>query len=133
MTDPVTPLLTPVPPPIDPVGAGVPAAVAVQPIVFAELERAPTPSPTPAIDPAAAAANPLHGVRAAVRVCVGEAELTVGELMGAREHQVLRLDRRVDEPVDIVLHDQVIARGHLVAVGDQFGIRITELARLLAP
>src|SRR5262245_31274702 len=77
---------------------------------------------------AGAMPNPLHHVKARLKVCVGEVELTIGELLSAREHQVFVLDRSVDEPVDLVLEGSVVARGQLVAVDDQFALRITELA-----
>ena len=77
--------------------------------------------------------NPLHQVKTRLTVCVGAVELTVGELVGAREHQVLRLDRMVDQPVDVLLEGQVVARGTLVAVDDHFGVRITELPVPLKP
>jgi flagellar motor switch protein FliN/FliY len=64
---------------------------------------------------------------------VGTVEMTVGELLGAKEHQVLRLDAAVDQPVDVLLEGQVVARGVLVAVDDRFGVRITELPRPLTP
>lgn len=72
-------------------------------------------------------ANPLHGIRARLQVCVGEAELSVGELLAAKEHQVLVLDRAVDRPVDMLLEGKVVARGQLVAVNGCFAVRITEL------
>jgi flagellar motor switch protein FliN/FliY len=72
-------------------------------------------------------ANPLHSIRARLRVCVGEVELSVGELLAAREHQVLVLDRAVDHPVDMLLDGKVVARGQLVAIEGCFGVRITEL------
>lgn len=71
--------------------------------------------------------NPLHAVRTRLQVCVGDIELTVGELMAAREHQVLLLNRAVDEPIELLLEGKVVARGQLVAVDGHFGIRITEL------
>ncbi len=71
--------------------------------------------------------NPLHAVRARLQVCVGSAELSVGELLAAREHQVLVLDRAVDQPVDLLLEGKVVARGQLVAVDGCFAVRITEL------
>jgi flagellar motor switch protein FliN/FliY len=80
---------------------------------------------------AANAVNPLHQIKARLTVSVGGAELSVGELLEAREQQVLRLDRTLDQPVDILLEGQVIARGLLVAVDDHFGVRITELPRPL--
>jgi len=53
--------------------------------------------------------------------------MTVGELLAARENEVLLLDRAVDQPIDLVLEGNVVARGHLVAVDGSFAVRITEL------
>ena len=82
---------------------------------------------------AAAPGNPLHGIRTRLTVVLGSIDVSVGELLGAREQQVLRLDRTLEQPVDVMLEGQVVARGVLVAVGDDFGVRITELPRPLAP
>jgi flagellar motor switch protein FliN/FliY len=51
----------------------------------------------------------------------------VGDLLAAKEHQVLVLDRKVDQPVDLLLEGKVIARGQLVAVDGCFAVRISEL------
>lgn len=72
-------------------------------------------------------ANPLHSIRARLQVCVGHAELSVGELIAAKEHQVLLLDRALDQPIDMLLEGKVVARGQLVAVDGCFALRITEL------
>ncbi|MBC5785107.1 FliM/FliN family flagellar motor switch protein [Ramlibacter sp. USB13] len=72
-------------------------------------------------------AHPLHGVRVKLQVCVGTSEMTLGELLSAREHEVLVLDRAVEQPVDLLLEGKVVARGELVAVDGVFGVRITEL------
>jgi len=72
-------------------------------------------------------ANPLHSIRARLEVRVGEAELSVAELLAAREHQVLVLDRALEHPVDMLLEGKVVARGQLVAVNGCFAVRITEL------
>jgi len=71
--------------------------------------------------------NPLLAVRARLEVSVGQIELTIGELLAAKENQVLVLQRSVDEPVDLLLEGKVVARGQLVAVDGRFGVRITEL------
>jgi flagellar motor switch protein FliN/FliY len=71
--------------------------------------------------------NPLHAVKVQLQVCVGEAALTIGSLLGARENEVLALDRAIDQPVDLLLEGRVVARGQLVAVDGCFGVRITEL------
>ena len=71
--------------------------------------------------------NPLHQVKARLSVCVGEVVLTVGELVNAKQGQVLELDRTMEQPVDLLLEGRVIARGQLVAVDDHFAVRVTEL------
>lgn len=73
------------------------------------------------------AVNPLHNIRTRLQVCVGHVELTVGQLMSAKEHEVYVLDRLVDQPVDILLEGKVVARGQLVAVDDQFAVRLSEI------
>lgn len=82
---------------------------------------------------AVTAANPLHAVRVRLHVSVGEAELSIGELLAAKEHQVLVLNRAVEEPVDLLLEGKVVARGQLVAIDGCFGVRVTELPVPLKP
>lgn len=72
-------------------------------------------------------AHPLHAVKVRLQVCVGEAEMSIGELLGARESEVLVLQRGVDQPVDLLLEGKAVARGQLVAVDGCFAVRITEL------
>jgi flagellar motor switch protein FliN len=72
-------------------------------------------------------ANPLHKVRTKLQVSLGEVSITVGELLAAREHQLLCLEQGVDEPVDLLLEGKIVARGQLVAVDGRFAVRITEL------
>lgn len=71
--------------------------------------------------------HPLHGIKTQLQVCIGQASVTVGELLGAREQQILVLDRTPDQPVDLLLDGKVVARGQLVAVDGYFAVRITEL------
>jgi flagellar motor switch protein FliN len=72
----------------------------------------------------------LQGVKVTVAVIAGEAEMTVKELMELQDGQVIRLLPQLDEPFDICLEGQVIARGELVAVDEHFGVRIIDLPRL---
>jgi flagellar motor switch protein FliN/FliY len=88
------------------------------------LEDAAAPGAGPAVPPQLAA---FGGVKTTVKVIAGEAQSTLGDLLALKEGAVLALDRAVDAPFDIVLEGVVLARGQLVAVGEQFGIRITEV------
>jgi flagellar motor switch protein FliN/FliY len=98
------------------------------PIELGELNAAPQTNAPQLLQ----SINPLHNVRASLQVCVGRATLTVGELMSATVQQVLVLDRSVQQAVDLLLDGHVVARGELVAVDDQFAVRITELPLNLA-
>lgn len=75
----------------------------------------------------------LQGVKVRLRAVAGEATMTVAELLALRQDAILKLDRPVTDPVDVVLDGQVVARGQLVAVGDEFGVRVTEVARSPKP
>jgi flagellar motor switch protein FliN len=77
------------------------------------------------------ALNPLLAVRTNVQICVGQSTLSIGELTSLRQGQVLSLDRELDEAVDLLIEGRIVARGQLVAVGDCFGVRITETPKPL--
>lgn len=101
-------------------------AQTAQVISLVEMQAEPA-SPSFGSAPLVSHFNPLHAVRTRLQVCVGDIELTVGELLAAREHHVLSLNRSIDEPIELLLEGKVVARGQLVAVDGHFGVRITEL------
>jgi len=70
----------------------------------------------------------LGSVKVKVAVRVGSAEVSVAELLEMKQGAVLALDRAVEAPLDVLVDGQVVARGTLVAVGEHFGVRITETA-----
>jgi len=103
------------------------ASSVVQLLNLSDLDTAEKKHTATIIQSGNGSANPLHNIKTRLTICVGTAEVSVGELLGAREQQVLRLDQTIDQAVDILLEGQVVARGVLVAVDDYFGVRITEL------
>ncbi|HYM34067.1 MAG TPA: FliM/FliN family flagellar motor switch protein [Steroidobacteraceae bacterium] len=60
-------------------------------------------------------------------VTLGETEMNIGKLFALAPNDVVALDRDADAPVDVRLNGRIVARGALVAVGDKFGVRITEI------
>jgi flagellar motor switch protein FliN/FliY len=70
----------------------------------------------------------VEQVKVNLTVTLGEAEITMAQLFALSSGEVVGLDRDADAPVDVRLHGKLIARGTLVAVGDKFGIRVTEIA-----
>ena len=70
----------------------------------------------------------VKNVKVKLSASLGAATLSVGELAELKDGSILELDKGLDEVLELVLEGQTIAHGRLVAVGDQFGICITEVA-----
>ncbi len=58
----------------------------------------------------------------------GALELPLREVLELGPGDVLALDRHVEEPVDLVVGDRIVARGEVVLVGGNFGLHVTEVA-----
>jgi flagellar motor switch protein FliN len=69
----------------------------------------------------------IRNVKVRVTVSAGRCELAVKDLLDLRENAVLTLDKTTRDPVDVLIDGKVVARGSLVAVGDHFGVRISEV------
>ncbi len=70
----------------------------------------------------------IRNVKVRLAVSVGGCELSVKELFALKQNSVLSLDKNTRDLVEITLDGKVIARGTLVAVDDNFGVRISEIA-----
>jgi flagellar motor switch protein FliN len=70
----------------------------------------------------------VEHIKVRLTVSLGSAEIDVGRLFAMSAGEVVELDRDVEAPVDVRLGDKLIARGELVAAGDRFAVRITEIA-----
>jgi flagellar motor switch protein FliN/FliY len=69
----------------------------------------------------------VEHVRIQMTVSIGNADLSVADLFALDAGKVVPLDKQVDSPVDLCVNGRVVGRGTLVAVGDQFGVRVTEI------
>jgi flagellar motor switch protein FliN len=58
----------------------------------------------------------------------GSRELPLGELLELGPGDVVQLDRHVSDPVDLIVADKIVARGDVVLVNGNFGLRVTEVA-----
>lgn len=80
--------------------------------------------------------NPFTSVPIEVTVCVGKARPLVRELVALGENAVLKLDKSVEDPVDIYVGDRLIARGILEeqegAEANLLQVRLTEVVDLQA-
>lgn len=132
------------------IGAGIAASVLIQDhlldavptVADTDLPVVETPAPTasaPAAAPTAEtpAAPPvalphrgiemLHGVDMEVTVELGRTRMTVRDLLALTPGAVLELDRAAGSPADLLVNGRLIARGEVVVVDEDFGLRVTEI------
>ncbi|HHC08795.1 MAG TPA: flagellar motor switch protein FliN [Actinobacteria bacterium] len=62
-----------------------------------------------------------------VTVELGRAELRVRELLSLVEGSIVELDRPADSEVAVYVNGTLVARGEVVVVDDELGVRITEV------
>ncbi len=111
------------------------AAVAAPPVAAPAPSPAPasasthTPSPEPS---AAHALSPgielLLDVELEATLRFGCREMPLGEILDLGPGDVVQLDRHVADPVDLIVGDKIVARGEVVLVNGNFGLRVTEVA-----
>lgn len=77
--------------------------------------------------PAARGLEMLHGVIMDVTVELGRTRMTVRELLALSPGTVLELDRAAGSPADLLVNGRLIARGEVVVVDEDFGLRVTEI------
>lgn len=70
----------------------------------------------------------FRNVSVEVSAWIGKTKLTFGELSDLRPGKIIELDQAVGAPIDIMLNREIVlARGEVVEVGDEYGVRITEI------
>lgn len=72
----------------------------------------------------------IFGVKLDVRIVLGRSRIPISELLKLTKGSVIELDRRVGEPVDLMINDRMVARGDLVRVqGDMLGVALREIVK----
>jgi flagellar motor switch protein FliN/FliY len=67
----------------------------------------------------------LEEVKVPLQVVLGETEVSVKKLSTIAEGTIIELRSLAGEPVDLVAAGEKIARGEVVVIDENFGIRIT--------
>lgn len=62
-----------------------------------------------------------------VTVELGRARKLVREILSMTPGSVVELDRHAGEPVDILVNGKLLARGEVVVIDENFGVRISEI------
>jgi flagellar motor switch protein FliN len=105
---------------------------------------APGPRPEHRPDPAATAATTAHAQRpyptsaaleavynvpVQVAAVLGRTTMPVSQLLRLGRGAVVKLDRRVGEPIDIYVNNRLVARGEVMVVDEQLTVTMTEIIR----
>lgn len=69
----------------------------------------------------------LLDVRMPVAIELGRTELPIAELLTLGPGSVIELNKLAGEPVDLLVNNKIIARGEVVVVDENFGVRVTSL------
>jgi flagellar motor switch protein FliN len=54
--------------------------------------------------------------------------MPLGEILKLGPGDVVELDRHINDPVDLVIGDKIVARGEVVLMNGNFGLRVSEVA-----
>ena len=98
--------------------ADLEAQVEMEPTVETQLEREPT-------------VDNLHlilDIQLELSARLGQVEMPINEILKLAPGSVIDIDRFAEEPVELVVNDRPIARGEIVVVQENFGIKITEIS-----
>jgi flagellar motor switch protein FliN/FliY len=69
----------------------------------------------------------LHDVPVELAVEIGRTSMTIGETLALGPGSIVSLNRLAGEPVDLLVNGRPIARGEVVVVDEEFGLRVTEI------
>ena len=67
-----------------------------------------------------------------VTVELGKTRKNISEILGMTTGSVIELDKMAGEPVDVLVNGKLIAKGEVVVIDENFGVRITEVLNTTA-
>ncbi len=79
---------------------------------------------------APANSNIIMNIPVELQIVLGAAEMPVSELLALQKGSTVSLNRRIGEPVDVVVNGKKIARGEITVLESdpsRFGVKLTEI------
>jgi flagellar motor switch protein FliN/FliY len=89
------------------------------PVMHAQPERPPS-APSPEL-------HRIFRLKVPVIVKLAERKLNVNEVMRLGTGAIIEFFKSSDEPLELLINNKVIAVGEAVKVGENFGLRITQI------
>jgi flagellar motor switch protein FliN len=66
-------------------------------------------------------------VQMQLSVELGRTHKSISEILGFGEGSIIELDKLAGEPVDVLVNGKLIAKGEVVVIDENFGVRVTEI------
>ena len=60
---------------------------------------------------------------------LGRSSMPINQLLRLGRGAVVELDRKVGEPIDILVNNRLVARGEVIVVEDRLGVTMTEIVK----
>ncbi|ELK21656.1 flagellar motor switch protein [Anoxybacillus flavithermus TNO-09.006] len=95
--------------------------VNVQPVAFASFEPAPLP------EAESRNLDMLLDIPLQVTVELGRTKRSVQDILSLSSGSIIELDKLAGEPVDILVNNKLIAKGEVVVIDENFGVRVTSI------
>ncbi len=73
--------------------------------------------------------NLLYDVPLEISVELGRVKMMVRDVLGLGTGAIIEIDKAAGEPVDVMVNGRLVARGEVVVIEDNFGVRITEIVQ----
>lgn len=94
--------------------------VGVQSVQFAPLTQAEQPGVSGNI-------GLLMDVSMQLTVELGRTKMLIKDILGMGEGTIVELDKLAGEPVDLLVNGKLIAKGEVVVIDENFGVRVTDI------
>jgi flagellar motor switch protein FliN/FliY len=72
----------------------------------------------------------VYDIPVQVSVVLGKTTMQVNQLLRLGRGAVIELDRKVGEPVDVLVNNRLVAKGEVVVVEDRIGVTMTEIIKV---
>ena len=69
----------------------------------------------------------LNDVNVELRIVIGETSMLIKDILQLNPGSIVELDKYANEPVDVYINNKLYARGEVVSVNDNYGVRINEI------
>ena len=107
-----------------------------EPVDYVPFETTTAPAPAPPATAAGLELERLYDVPVELAVEIGRTQMTIREALALGPGSIVPLQRLAGEPVDLLVNGKPIARGEVVVIDEEFGLRVTDVldsSQQLAP